>query len=144
MLVLNPALVRFAGEEWEDVVAVAVDRLAQRAVEEWGDFGPYAVLADVPEQSVRVQVRQRLARGSIGSPRPGDEGDLEFWTAPGASEGGRLRISARAVVRSVTHEWSERSGAVRTVMLVAIDPFVSGEASGSTDPIRVEEAEGGS
>lgn len=137
MLLLNPRVVKFAGAVWEGVVSVAVDRAAHRTVEEWSDAGPYATLADVPEQRVRITVVQELTRGDVGAPRPGESGTLAFHTSPGAADTGRKRIAATAVVLSVAHELSLRKGALRTVVFAAVS------SDGAADPISVTAAEEG-
>lgn len=137
MLVLNPRRVRFGAAVWEEVTAVAVDRSAEREVVEWGDLGPYTIFADVPEQRVTVKVVQEVMRGGIEAPRPGEEGELVFFTSPAATEAGRQRVSVQAVVTDVEHELSLRGGAVRTVTLVGVS------ADGVTDPVTVTGAETG-
>jgi hypothetical protein len=137
MLLLNPRIVKFAGAVWEGVVSVAVDRAAHRTVEEWSDGGPYAMLADVPEQRVRITVVQELARGEVGTPRPGESGTLTFHTSPGAADSGRKRIAATAVVLSVAHELSLRKGALRTVVFAAVS------TDGAGDPVSVTAADEG-
>lgn len=131
MLVLNPRVVKFGSAAWEDVAAVSVDREAQRLVLEWGDLGPHAVLADVPEQKVTIRVVQEVARGDVDVPRPGDQGTVEFYTSPASGSAGRRRVNATAVIIDVTHELSLRGGAIRRVTMVA----VSGD--GVTDPVSV-------
>jgi len=142
MLVLNPEHVTFMGAVWEGVLAVAVDRSAAREIVQWGDFGPHAVEADVPEQRVTITVRQELTRDAIEAPSPGDRGQVSFITSFTGSEAGRRRIFAEAVVVAVTHELSRAKGAIRAVKFVAIDPFNNGASSGSSDPIQVEQSVG--
>lgn len=134
MLLLNPRVVRFGSATWEDVAAVAVDREAHRLVLEWGDLGPHAVFADVPEQKVTIRVVQEVARGDVDVPRPGEQGTVEFHTSPASGSAGRRRVSATAVITDVTHEVSLKGGAIRRVTLVA----VSGD--GVTDPVSVSAA----
>ena len=134
MLVLNPRLVTFGGESWEDVAAVSIDRVAARLVEEWSDAGPHAVFVDAPERRVTVRVVQEPAGDAPGAPLPGDSGELVVFTAPGAGDAGRKRVSCGAVVTRVEHEVSLRRGSVRTVTLAAVS------ADGAADPIAVEDA----
>jgi len=136
MLVLNPRVVSFGGVVWEDVSAVVVDRSAHRAVQDWSDLGAYAVLVDVPEQSVTVRVVQRVARDDIGLPVPGEMGELVFATSPAGGDTPRKRVRVQCVVLGVTHEISLKNGAVRTVKLAA----VSGD--GIVDPVVLEDADG--
>lgn len=137
MLLLNPRVVKFGGVVWESVAAVAVDRRAQKTVEEWSDLGPYATLADVPEQRVRITVLQELTREEVGSPRPGESGVVSFFTSPGDADAGRRKVSATAVVLDVSHELSLKKGAVRTITLAAVS------ADGAADPITISDADGG-
>lgn len=138
MLVMNPRSVSFDGETLEDVTAVAIDRRGERVVVEWSDEGPHAVFADVPERRVVVCVTQEVARGDITGPAPGDEGELVLHTSPTSGHAARRRVSATVVITSVGHELSRKRGALRTIECVAI----SGD--GTTDPIEITPAEGGS
>ena len=133
---LNPRAVRFGETVWEDVSAVVVDRQARRTVTEWSDLGPQVVLVDAPEQLVTVRVVQQVARDDIGTPVPGDSGELTFATAPTGGDTPRRRVVAQCVVTDVTHELSIRNGAVRTVKLVAVS------SDGVADPVSVEDAVG--
>ncbi len=136
MLVLNPRVVSFDGVVWEDVSLVAVDRSAHRVVQEWSDMGAYAVFADVPEQAVSVKVVQQVARDDVGTPVPGQSGELVFVTGPAGGDTPRTRVKVQCVVERVGHEISLKNGAVRTVALIA----VSGD--GVSDPIVLEDASG--
>ena len=136
MLILNPRAVRFGGAEWEDVSAVVVDRQAKRTVTEWSDLGPQVVLVDAPEQLVTVRVVQQVAGDDIGTPVPGESGELGFATAPAGGDTPRRRVVAQCVVTDVTHELSIKNGAVRTVKLVAVS------SDGIADPVTVEDADG--
>ncbi|MDQ7014742.1 MAG: hypothetical protein Q9O74_12755 [Planctomycetota bacterium] len=136
VLVLNPREVRFAGQVWEDVSAVVVDRHAQRKVTEWSDLGPQVVLVDAPEQLVTVRVVQQVARDDVGTPVPGDSGELSFFTAPSGSDTPRRRVVIECVVTDATHELSIKNGAVRTVKLVAVS------SDGIVDPVSIEDADG--
>ncbi len=135
MLLLNPRRVTFAASVWEDVALVAIDRAAARLALDWGDLGPHPVFADVPEQRVTIRVVQHVARGDPDGPRPGDEGQLVLHTSPAASDAGRRRLTARAVVTEVTHELSLRRATTRTITLVAVSE------TGADDPIAVTPAE---
>ena len=137
MLILNPREVKFASTAWPDIAAIAIDRAAHRTIEDWSDLGPYATLADVPEQKVRITITQELARDDIHVPRPGESGTLSFCTSPTASDAGRRRFTCTAVILDVRHELSLRKGAVRTITLAAISP------DGSTDPITATDASNG-
>jgi hypothetical protein len=137
MLILNPRLVAFGSQSWPDIAAIAIDRAAHRTVEDWSDLGPYAVLADVPEQKVRISITQEVARDDVHVPRPGESGTLSFCTSPTASDAGRRRFTCTAVILDVRHDLSLRKGALRTITLGAISP------DGSTDPITATDATDG-
>lgn len=134
MLLLNPRSVTFGSATWDSVVAVMIDRDSVRFVEEWSDAGPHAVLADAPEQRVTIRVVQEVTRDDLGSPRPGEAGALSLCTAPTGADAGRRKLTAQAVVRSVSHEVSLKRGAVRTITLVAVS------ADGAADPIAIADA----
>jgi hypothetical protein len=136
MLLLNPRQVTFAGDLWDDVATIVIDRSANRTTLEWSDLGPHPVLADVPEQQVTVRVVQQVARADIGAPRPSEAGELLFHTAPAGADTPRKRLRAQCVVLDVTHELSLKHGALRTIKLIALSP------DGATDPITTEPADG--
>lgn len=131
MLVLNPRSVVFGSSTWAGVTSVSVDRDAERLVAEIGASGPHVVLADVPEQRVRVRVVQEMEGDDLGSPTPGEQAALGFVTAPNASSAGQRAVDLTAVVTGVRHEVSRRGGAVRTVSLLAVSP------DGVSDPVSV-------
>lgn len=137
MLVLNPDRVTFGVKEWERVILLAVDRVATRQVVEWTEAGPHVVFADTAEQKVLIKVVSEVVRGEVGGPSPGEAATLTAVLAPTASDVGRRRITAEAVVTAVTHEVSVKKGAVRTVELVAVSP------DGATDPIAIGPEGGG-
>ncbi|QOJ00589.1 MAG: hypothetical protein HRU70_08830 [Phycisphaeraceae bacterium] len=153
MVVLHPAVVRFAGARLEGVTRLTVDRSAAREVEAWGDLGPYAVMADVAEQRVTAEVRQTLTREALDGPRPGEAGELVAYTAPAGSDAGRRKLTASAVVRSCVHRvgvgarggWggAGRGGgsgggggevAERVIVFVLVSP------DGAADPVTIGEA----
>jgi hypothetical protein len=132
MLLLNPRFVKFGSALWENVTAVAIDRQPQRIVEAFGDNGPYAVLVDVPEQRIRIRVRQEAVRHGLNAPLPGDEAQLLCHASPTVGDAGpRRRIAATAVVLAVEHEISLHKGAIRTITLAAVS------ATGASDPITI-------
>ena len=137
MLLLTPRLVRFGSAIWDTVASVAIDRLAHRTIEEWSDLGPYATLADVPEQQVRIKVEQEIGRDDLGPPRPGDQATLTVFTAPTAADAGRRQVSALCVVLSVEHSLSLKRGALRTITLAAVS------SDGGSDPITITDASDG-
>lgn len=130
MLVLNPERVTFAGQSWEGVESIAIDRLAHRLVQEWSDAGPQMVWADVPEQRVRLALVQRLDRGAIEGPLPGALGLLRFEAARSGSDAGRVTIEAQVVVGDVRHEVT-RKGGLRSIVLWALS------SDGVSDPVSV-------
>ncbi|MFI4915437.1 MAG: hypothetical protein ACIAS6_02880, partial [Phycisphaerales bacterium JB060] len=101
MLVLNPQSVQLLGATVERVTRVAVSRTPERSLLEWGNTGPYPTFADVPEQRVEIELVADLERGSLDGPEPGDEGTLEFYTAPTAGHGGRRKVETTVVVTAV-------------------------------------------
>ncbi|GAB4384298.1 MAG: hypothetical protein Kow0022_06430 [Phycisphaerales bacterium] len=131
MLVLHPEQVSFDGQIWDGVESVAIDRLAHRLVLEWSDQGPHMVMADVPEQRVRVAMVQRLTESQITSPLPGASGQLRFEVARSASDAGRVRVTAQVVVGEVRHEVTRRGG-LRSIVFWAIS------SDGLSDPVSVE------
>jgi len=130
VLVLNPEKVSFAGQVWEAVESIAIDRLVHRLVQEWSDLGPHVVFCDVPEQRVRLVLVQKLDEGSIESPKPGDAGTLSFEAARSGSDAGRVVVSGDMVVGEVRHEVT-RKGGVRSVVMWAVS------SDGASDPISV-------
>ncbi|MFA6043558.1 MAG: hypothetical protein WC718_01115 [Phycisphaerales bacterium] len=134
MLVLNPSSVTFAGGAWAGVTSVTISRAAQKQVTEWSDAGPHVVLADVPEQVVKIRVESEVTAGDANGPVPGASGTLAVVTSPNGSDAGRRVISANAVVAAVSYEVSLKRGAVRTVDLVAVS------SDGAADPISVTDA----
>lgn len=134
MLILNPDIVLFDGDALEGVLAVALDRRPAKEVVEFDELGPHATFADVPEQRVELTVRQELRRGDLSLMAPGDEGELELWTAPGASDAGRRKLTAAVVCLRIEHDLTKKAP-VRTIRFIAIS------ATSSTDPITITDAE---
>lgn len=138
MLVLNPQSVVLLSSIIERVRRVAVHRTPERALLEWGNTGPYPTFADVPEQRVEIELVADLERGSLDGPTPGDEGVLEFFTAPTAGSGGRRRVEASVVITSVRDEVEPGGSALRRIKMFALSD------NGTNDPIDVSNAEDGS
>jgi len=142
MLLLNPTNMKFGTNLWADVVSVVVDRGGEKVTSERGDFGPYPTFVDVPEQRVTIRVVRGLARDDLASPKPSEQAELVFYSAPGASDSLRKRVRATCVITSVVHEISRaRTGAagragdaMQTITLIAIS------SDGATDPVVVEDA----
>ena len=133
MLLTNPPVVRFGTRVWEDVETLAVDRQADRTVIEHDDFGPHAVFADVPEQSMRLKIQRRIGRDDIDSPVPGERDEIVFYTSPAGADAARKRLTATAVVLSVKHELAPGQ-ARQTITLAAVS------AAGDADPLSIEDA----
>ncbi len=134
MLLLNPRRVTFGASTWGNVSSVAIGRSAHRMLTEWSDEGPHAVLADVSEQRVRVEVAQELLGEDMDTPKPGETGTLTFTTAPASTDNPSRRVTMSAVVESVSYEVSLRRGSVRRVV------FVATSSDGSVDPVTVDDA----
>ena len=138
MLILNPQSVSLIGKTIERVRRVSVNRVPERLLLEWGNMGPYAIFADVPEQRIDIELVADLERGSLDGPVPGDDGTLEFFTAPTAGSGGRRRVEASVVVTEVRDGVEPGGGAQRRIKMVALS------TTGTGDPISVSNAEDGS
>ena len=134
MLVVDPREVVFGTAAWSGVTSVAVARRAAKSFAEYGASGPHVVLADVPEQRVEVTVVQELASDDMDAPLPGEMAALSCQTALNGSQAGRKVGSMDAVVLDVRYGVSRRSGAVRTVELLA------GSGDGASDPVTVVDA----
>lgn len=133
MLVLDPTRVSYAGEGWSGVRSVAVDRVADGELVEYGDDGPHVVFADAPKQKVTVKVVRRLPTGTLDGPTPGGEGVLSFETAVGRTDGSRSVVSLTGVVTKVIHGVG-REGVEQSVTLVAV------ASGGGVDPVTVTPA----
>lgn len=138
MLVLNPQSVKLLGQPVERVRRVAVHRTPGRTILEWGNLGPHATFADVPEQRVEIELVADLERGSLDGPTPGDDGTLELFTSPTAGSGGRRRVEASVVVTAVHDEVEPGGKAQRRVKMAALS------SDGLEDPIDISNAEDGS
>lgn len=134
MLLLNPRRVTFGSATWGNVASIAVSRWANKAIVEWSDAGPHAVLADVPEQRVEIEVIQELLGEDVNTPSPGELGTLAFTTGPATTDEPTREVEITAMVESVKYEVSVRRGSHRRVTLVALS------ADGTTDPVGVGDA----
>jgi hypothetical protein len=137
MLLLNPQSVTFGAATWDGVTAVSIDRAATRETIEWSDSGPHIVFADCPEQRITIKVIREIARDDLSTPRPGDAAEAIFHTSPTSATAARRRIRADCVITAVTHEISQKKGAIQTITLTAISP------DGATDPITTQDASDG-
>jgi len=134
MLTLHPTTVRFDATPWPDVVRIAVERSTPRLVLDRADAGPHPTFADAPEVTTTITVTSDVPRGDPAAPIPGDRGLLAFVSAPAATSAARHH-ACTAVVTRVAYASSPRSGAVRTVELVALS------SDGAADPISTTPAE---
>src|SRR4051794_38463007 len=134
MLILNPRSVTFGPARWENIRSLALDRLPRTIAESWSDAGPYAVFADIPEQSLRITVIQELSPPDLAAPIPGDRATLSFCTSPTAGDTRRQRLSADAVVLRVSHDLSQTGAPTRTILLAPLS------ADGAADPISITDA----
>ena len=140
MLMLVPRVVKFGAITIERVVAVAVDRMAAKSVVEWGDAGPFVVLADVPEQRVTVTVRQVLTREDLADLKPGASGMLVIYTGATAGESGRRKVSGTGVLQSAESEIRGGEGTGGAASAMRVLKFVMVSSDGVTDPIVVVDA----
>ena len=133
MLILNPRNVRFGSTTWPDVTLVAIDRDAARLALEWSDLGPHPVFADAPEQRLTIRIIQDAPSDDIDAPRPGDHDTLTLYTSPTAADARRRKLTAAAVITSITHELSQTRPHQRRITLTALS------ADGATAPITVSD-----
>jgi len=138
MLIITPAVVRFDTLTLEDVTLIAIERAAERALVEWGDFGPHPTFADVPEQRITVKVSRRIARGDLAAPTPGQMGELSFVVSPAGTAAAAKKHAAQCVVLGVKYDVVHAAGgaargpsAVQTIELVAVS------SNGSSEPFVV-------
>jgi hypothetical protein len=134
MLSLNPRMVEFGGDEWTGVSSVSISRWSERLLAEWGDEGPHAVLVDVPQERVTVEVVQELLGDDMDEPHPGTQGVLTWTTSAKAGDTPERRVTLTGVIQSVDYELSVRRGSVRRVKLVAVSD------DGQEDPVAVTNA----
>lgn len=135
MIALKPEVVRFDGHVWEDVQLVAVDQVAKKLIEEFGDGGPYAAFVDVPERSVQVRVVRRVTRDDADDPALGAEGTLRFYIGPRTTDADRKRVDVACVLTSIRGETSAGGdgGTTKTMTFV-------GAGDGATNPITITSA----
>lgn len=143
MLWLNPDLVTLtldgAGSlALADVLAVAVDRRAERLAIEFTDLGPYAAFVDVPAARVALRVERAVLPGGAPLPTelvPGALCALGFRISPARSDvGGAVVSVARAVVVGVEHSLDFKRGMRQTVSLLALSE------DGAIDPISIQDS----
>lgn len=136
MLITTPTSVRFDTLTLDDVVMIAIERAAERAVVEWSDLGPHPTFADVPEQRITVKVSRRMARGDLAAPTPGQLGELSFVVSPAGTVAAAKKHAAQCVVLVVKYDLvsgagSKQPSAVQILELVAVS------SSGSAEPFVV-------
>ena len=136
MLITTPAAVRFDTVTLDDVVLIAVERSAERAIVEWSDLGPHPTFADVPEQRITVKVSRRIARGDLSALTPGHLGELSFVVSHAGTAAAAKKHAAQCVVLGVKYDLSaaasgKQPSAVQTIELVAVS------STGSAEPFVV-------
>ncbi|MEM7755176.1 MAG: hypothetical protein AAF297_06030 [Planctomycetota bacterium] len=132
MRVLNPGVVEFEGEGWEDVLSVNVSRFGEEVAVEFADAGPHVLFCDVPRQQVNVRVVQRVVGDDLSAPGLGDSGTLVFETAANSSAARRAGVEIEAVVTGVQYSVASGGEARRTVSLVGVSE------DGVVDPVGVD------
>ncbi len=139
MLALNPSTVTFNLRTFADVSLIALDRAAEKLIEEWSDAGPHTTFVDVAEQRTTIRIVQSISLGDLAGSQPtdppalGESGNLVFFTAPSATSANRRMVTIPAVVTSVRHDLGAKP-ATRTVTLVAVS------SAGGVDPVVVDDA----
>jgi hypothetical protein len=133
MLLLSPALIRFSSFAWSDAVALAVDRLPKRIIEDHSDRGPFAAFADVPEQSIHITLKRRITGDDADDPPLGASGDLVVHSGPPANALARTRITIPCTLVSIRSELPVGKPATRTLTFIATSPD-------GTDPVTIEPA----
>jgi len=98
MLILNPEIVRFDSLVWEDVCAVAIERIGTKIIEDHDDRGPFAAFVDVSEQSIKIRVTRAIAADDVADIALGTPGELVFYAASAADDRRRRRIAVSCVV----------------------------------------------
>jgi hypothetical protein len=141
MLIMTPTSVRFDTLTLDDVMLIAIERSAERAVVEWSDLGPHPTFADVPEQRITVKLSRRVHRGDLAALAPGQMGELSFVVSPQGTAAAAKKHAAQCVVLGVRYELVHAAGstakgpsAVQVIELVAVS------ASGSAEPFVVTDA----
>lgn len=129
MLFLNPMSVTLLGKTLDNVTALAVERLATKAVVEWSDGGPHPVFADAPEQKTTITLTRVVAQDEATPARPGDQGALTFRVGAGADDAGNRSYTATVVVMGVGYDLTAKAGAKQTIEMVAV------ASAGGTDPV---------
>ncbi len=129
MLFLNPTHVTLASSELDNVASIMLSRRAAKTVVDYDDAGPHPVFADVPEQRTEVTIRRTLTRDEDAPASLGDEADLSFTTAPGASSAQRRAIAMTLVVTAIEHTIARAGGCEQTIRAVAV------ASSPTTDPV---------
>ncbi len=136
MLLLSPEIVRFESHAWDDVAALAVDRIPKRIVEEHSDLGPFATFADVPEQSVHIRVKRRITADDTDAPSLGDSGQLVFYTGRPTSDLARQRITITCTLISIRSEFPSGKPATRTLTFIATNAAGSDPVSSAPAPLN--------
>lgn len=121
MLIVNPERVEFNDRSLRGVVAIIVDFLGHRLIEEWGERGGEAGFVDVPEFRQRLTLVQRLTHTDLEPPVPGARATLRAVVASNSSDRGRVGLTAQGAVVEVKHTFA-REGGERRIVIALHDP----------------------
>jgi hypothetical protein len=145
VLVIQPEVVRFETEVWEDVSSVSIERSAARLVEAWGERGPHAELVDVAEIRTTVKLTRRLARGEVSRLGLGRQGVLTVHVGPGGTDAGREKVEVRCVLTGIATSAGAGGGGtgagVQVLTFVANGVGVDGAGNGSVDPVTIRKVD---
>lgn len=123
MFILDPQRVQLGDYLLEGATAVLIDTLAEKTIEDRADAGPWPVLADVPEQRVRITIVQRLESTDLNPPPLGYGGTMRVTAARGQSDRGRVTLHADVVVLEVRYALgggARAGGAERRITLAGV------------------------
>lgn len=129
MVILTPSSVTLNGVELRFVDSVLINRTADRLIVEHTDQGPHVGFVDVPERRATITIRRRVQEDEPTPAKPGDSTTLALVTAESPSAGRGRRVSANAVVTSVTHDTAGTRAAIQTIVLIAFS------TDGIADPV---------
>ena len=138
-MILHPASVTFADTPLDNVLTIAVERLAAREVVEFSDLGPHAAYADMPEIRTNIILVRRPSPPELTAVHPGDAGELVFTAAGGTSDAARVRVRVLCAVREVRYDFNDggagpgaRATPRQMLTFIALSP------DGAPDPIVIE------
>ena len=122
MLLLSPEIVRFESHAWDDAIALAVDHIPKRTIEDHSDLGPFATFADVPEHSIHIRVQRRITNDDTDGPSLGDSGQLIFYTGQITSPLTRQRITITCTLIAIRSDLPTAKPPTRTLTFIATSP----------------------